>query len=109
MAKPIEKVTNEQGQVAVLYSPGFGAGWFSWHKDAKACLFDPEVVRWVLDGKPKDKEPDVEDGRYGEYFYAGGMHDLTVAWLAPGTRFRIDEYDGSESLVVDGDDQWEVA
>lgn len=105
----MKKLTNEKGEVAVLYSPGFGAGWYSWSRENKQCLFDPEVVQWVLDGKPNDRCPNVEDGRYGEYFYAGGMKKLEVKWLAPGRRFRIDEYDGSESLVVESDDSWEVA
>lgn len=105
----MNKYTNANGEVAVLYSPGFGAGWFSWNSEAPKMLYDPEVVQWVLDGKPNDKTPDVKDGRYGEYFYPGGMTDLVVWWLKPGTRFRIDEYDGNETLVIDGDDQWQVA
>jgi hypothetical protein len=105
----LRKYTNDKGEVAVLFSPGYGAGWSTWNCGAPQCLFEPEVVQWVLDGKPEDKRPNVEDGRYGEYFYAGGMDDLDVAWLASGTRFRINEYDGYESLVADGDDQWSVA
>lgn len=105
----MNKLTNADGEVAVLYSPGFGAGWFSWNSEAPQMLHDPEVVQWVLDGKPDDSKPNVEDGRYGEHFYSGGMYKLAVQWVKPGTRFRIDEYDGSETVVIDGDDQWQVA
>ena len=34
-------------KIAVLVSPGYGAGWYSWNKSHPECLFDPEVVAWV--------------------------------------------------------------
>jgi len=34
------------GKVAVLYSPGYGAGWFSWH-NVEELIYDPEVVKLV--------------------------------------------------------------
>ena len=41
-----EKRYNEQGQVAVLISPGFGAGWSTWAHDGEgqALLFDSRLV-----------------------------------------------------------------
>lgn len=42
------KVYNEQGEVAVLYSPGYGAGWSTWNPHD--CLFTPEIVQLVLEG-----------------------------------------------------------
>jgi len=35
----------ENNQVAVLYSPGYGVGWYSWNKDYPACLFHPIIVK----------------------------------------------------------------
>ena len=35
--------------------------------------------------------------------------DLVVGWVDIGQRFRIDEYDGYESLTLEGDDSWFVA
>jgi hypothetical protein len=32
--------------------------------------------------------------------YTGGVRDLEVAWLPQGTAFRIEEYDGNESIVT---------
>lgn len=41
--------------------------------------------------------------------HANGMcADLAIVDLAPGTRYRIDEYDGNESVVTSYDD-WSVA
>jgi len=38
--------------------------------------------------------------------YLGGLEDLEVKWLPIGTKFRIDEYDGSESIELLGDIDW---
>ena len=39
---------------------------------------------------------------FGEEFkdvYCGGTNNLIIKWVPVGTRFRIDEYDGSESII----------
>lgn len=96
------------GRVAVLVSPGFGAGWFSWH-GIEALLFDPAVVELVESGaEPSVIEQYCED-RYGSDPYFGGAGDLIVQWVPVGARFRIHEYDGSESLVLESEEQWIVA
>ena len=99
-----KKIINDE--VAILYSPGFGAGWSTWNADAD-CLFDPETVDWVLNGK---LYPTPNWGeKFGEFFYAGGAYDLEVAWLTVGTMFRINEYDGSESIEISADIDWMIA
>ena len=36
------------GKVAVIYSPGFGAGWSTWADgNAEAVLFDPELAEML--------------------------------------------------------------
>ena len=89
------------GHVAVLISPGFGAGWSTWNTDvAEQCLFDPAVVDWVENGKqglpPLDHYND-------DYFSSGGASDLIVMWVKAGSRFIVNEYDGSESLTLEED------
>lgn len=37
--------------------------------------------------------------------YLGGIGDLTVETVPKGARVRITEYDGSESVVVEGSDE----
>lgn len=115
----------------ILYSPGFGAGWSTWaHND------DPEFQRFILtyppiidalergeklipdehrwDG-PEEMLPYVHPvlrqfladlkERFGEtYFYLGGADDLCIAEVHGP--FRIDEYDGSESIVEKSDQEW---
>ena len=102
----MDKVVRD-GKVAVLVSPGYGAGWSTWNKNCAACLFDPEVVAWVENGK-QGPIPDME-AKYGGFFFDGGAEDLLIEWVPVGERFRIDEYDGSESIYFERDEKWVVA
>lgn len=94
-----EKRYDENGLVAVLISPGFGAGWSTWShgQDSEALLFDSRLVDAVLAKMPEDEF--VEYCRsLGYDQYMGGASDLEVVWLEQGTRFVVEEYDGSESI-----------
>ena len=42
----MEKVIRD-GKVAVLISQGWGAGWYSWHRDNQQLLFHPKLVEMV--------------------------------------------------------------
>jgi hypothetical protein len=98
------------GRVAVLFSPGFGAGWSTWGTDElrDRLLFDPEVVAWVEGGKV-GPVPDME-AKYGaDHFYDGGADDLMIRWVPVGARFRVHEYDGSESVVLFEEEDWVIA
>lgn len=97
------------GFVAVLYSPGYGAGWYSWHRKEE-LLFDPNIVQMVLE----DRHDDIEDYVMGLYTnedqpYMGGADDLAVEWVPLGEKFRIDEYDGAESVVLASNENWLTA
>lgn len=90
---------DEEGSVAVLISPGFGAGWSTWSRgeETEALLFDSRLVDAVLALMPADEFTKYCES-LGYEHYMGGAADLEVVWLEPGTRFRILEYDGSETL-----------
>lgn len=102
----MDKVVRD-GKVAVLISPDYGGGWSTWNKDYPQCLFDPEVVAWVEGGK-KDPLPDFS-GKYSGYFFDGGAQDLCIVWVRQGQKFRIEEYDGHESLVLEENYNWFTA
>lgn len=100
--EPVVKYVNEEGLVGVLYSPGFGAGWSTWNSEyVPQMIFDGKIVKMLLDA-------DLDDQWYWKIesyckktypdAYTGGLEDLTVAWVEPGTEFIIAEYDGSESV-----------
>ena len=98
----------ENGLVAVLYSPGFGAGWYSWH-GIRELLFDPKVVDMVME---KTSAKTIElycETVYGKESYYGGASDLEVTWVQPGFQFIIDEYDGAETLKLKEEIIWVTA
>ena len=97
----------EDGKVAVLYSPGFGAGWYTWNYEYPEILFDPAIVKFV----EKEKWDELETYVTLKYpdIYKGGMKDLTVAWIPEGTMFKVTEYDGNESIEYKEDDHWMIA
>ena len=105
----MDKVVRD-GFVAVLVSPGHGAGWYTWaHRDiAEILLFDPDVVAWVENGKV-GPVPDMQAKHGLEYFYDGGASALIIEWVPLGTKFRIREYDGYETLVLESDEVWITA
>jgi hypothetical protein len=98
---------NEDGKVAVLYSPGFGAGWYTWNYEYPEILFDPGIVRFVEKKKWDELETYVTL-KYPE-IYKGGMRDLEVMWVPEGALFKVNEYDGSESLELKENDDWITA
>ena len=97
------------GKVAILYSPGFGAGWSTWAYDdtEQAMAMDRDLVLAFLDGGV-DALVKVTAQKYPDN-YTGGAEDVEVAWLPEGTRFEIREYDGSETLHTLDNVSWLVA
>ena len=101
------------GQVAVLYSPSWGAGWSTWEQDPDvriAMLFDPQIADIRDQGAPdwQERAEAIARIKYPDA-YLGGLQDLRVKWLRQGTRFRIDEHDGNELVVINGEQEWITA
>lgn len=98
------------GKVAVLVSPGYGAGWSTWNRAEHAdCMFWPEVVAWVEGGKVGDCPIRVKDGA-DDYFCNLGAEQLRIEWVPVGCQFKIAEYDGAESIELRNvDNDWVTA
>jgi len=101
------------GKVAVLVSPGFGAGWSTWAFDGEGqttefMLFDPTLVAMVERGDSVEAIESYVTAIHPNT-YCGGADDLTIEWLPVGTAFRIHEYDGYESVEVCDDMIWNIA
>lgn len=93
------------GKVAVLYSPGFGAGWYTWASEkSDTMIFDPMMVKYVEE-ENIDALMTYVTMRYPDEYH-GGVSDLEVAWIPEGTLFRITEYDGSEGIETMGGTEW---
>jgi len=106
MTKVIDKLI-DNGKVAVLYSPGFGAGWSTWNQGVPEIIFDPAIVKFVENKQLAELHTYVTL-KYPNIFL-GGMKDLEVFWVPEGTLFKINEYDGSESIELKENDNWIVA
>ena len=96
-----------------MYSPDFGAGWYSWH-GIEELLYHPKIVE-LVENNQREK---ITKAFIAELLgiidednmpYIGGAEDLTIEWLPVGTQFTIDEYDGSESITLKETQQWLTA
>ena len=96
------------GKVAVLYSPGYGAGWSSWN-EGENYLYCPELVEAIELGKCREELAKVAEEVFGEDGYYGGAYQLQIGWLEVDTTFRINEYDGAESIEVFDTENFYVA
>ena len=101
----MEKVIRD-GKVAVLHSPGYGAGWSTWcYNDdlVETLLFHPLIVEKVESGLERVITTEWLVQQFGEDFsdvYCGGASELEIKWLPEGTAFRIDKYDGFETVIT---------
>lgn len=103
--KSVNKVVRD-GKVAVLYSPGYGAGWSTWNTPdvAERLIFDPKLVEMV------ECNVDIEEivayvnswGDDDDHICTLGAGKLTIEWVPQGERFDISEYDGNESVRIFG-------
>lgn len=91
----VERYYNEEGQLGVLVSRGFGAGWSTW--GAAESAYDARLVKArlesveALERAAKACYPDQ---------YDGGLNSCVVEWVDKGSLFRIDEYDGNENIEI---------
>ena len=95
----------KDGKLCVLYAPGYGAGWYTWH-GVEELMFDPVLVDMVLDKTDYEDIINYCKETYGDDNYYGGAEDLAVAFVDTGDKFRIEEYDGAESVMCMNGYQW---
>ena len=93
----VEKYYNKNGELGVLISPGFGAGWSTWN-DAEIA-YDKRIVEYWLNESPSSDEMAnfVESLGYRKP-YMGGYGSLRIKYIPRGDMFCIHEYDGAESI-----------
>ena len=100
------------GKVAVIVSPGFGAGWSTWANNDEGIrdfmLFDSVLVTMIERGLSAETIEEYVTNNYPNT-YCGAVGDLTIQWLPVGTAFRIHEYDGAESVEIRDDMDWTIA
>ena len=105
-----EKYYNEDGQVGVLVSRGFGAGWSTWNDDSELFMMDSNLIQMKLDEKSdEDAKIYLLDKLGVRHVCVLGWDDCEVVFLNKGTAFVINEYDGSESLDIINEEYYTVA
>ena len=116
----------------VLYSPGYGAGWSTWNGASKQekqwlCEYQP-FIEYLQNNKEFPKGS--REGSFDEYettdlgmqvqrdwkaafpnatpLYLGGMDNLCVHEVEDDAQYRVEEYDGYESVVTRDmiEDEW---
>jgi hypothetical protein len=92
-------------QIGVLVSHGFGAGWST--RNSPECALDQELVQAFEDNLSEDKIMEIARINWPDN-YMGGLMDCSVYWIDKGTKYRITEYDGAESIEFDTSDYWSV-
>lgn len=94
--KVVEKYYNENDELGVLVSYGFGAGWSTWN--SKELAYDKRIIEKWLKNVTSDEMCDyIEILGYGRP-YMGGYEDLVLEFIPRGTMFCVHEYDGAESI-----------
>lgn len=94
----VEKLIKD-GKVAILISPGLGAGWSTWNwENAEELLFDKELIEKFINDRPNFEK--FAEEKYPDCYLS--TRDLCVEWIDQGTQFEINEYDGNESLHIIG-------
>lgn len=102
MKSNMEKVIRD-GKVAVIYSPGYGAGWYTWNTDYPEIIFHPKLVEMIETGRQREITEEWVHSELGiRHVYCGG-NDLKIEWLDECTSFDISEYDGYEEVVTMAD------
>ena len=91
------------GKVAVLTSPGYGAGWIRNNPTFPQLLFHPTLVEMVEQKRQSEITEELMAELLGvapEDVYAGGAATLTIDWVTEGSVFEIEEHDGYETLNI---------
>lgn len=109
----MDKVVKD-GQVAVLYSPDYGAGWSTWNPDYdRDLIFEPAIVDMItaIDSDTHEWVSRAELYLTLKYpdMYIGDLTQLRVRWLPEGTQFYITEHEGRETLETHDSIPWITA
>lgn len=96
----VDRYYNEKDELAVLISPGFGAGWSTWSYDHPEIAYDRRIVEYFMT-HPRPTEEEMSDFIYELGYghpYTGGYGALEIVWVPRGQLFCICEYDGFETI-----------
>ena len=94
----------KDGQVGVLVSGGYGAGWSTWsYENGLNLALDKRIIEYWLENKSTLSESKMKSFLESigyKNVYCGGLGGLYLEMVDEGSCIKINEYDGSESLEV---------
>jgi hypothetical protein len=100
-------------RIGVLISPGYGAGWKTWASDnfpINVALDKRVIEKWLELKNDPDGREKFEEWILGitgaDYFYTGGWENLKLVFVPKGSTFKINEYDGFESISLITDPEY---
>jgi hypothetical protein len=85
----------------ILISSGYGAGWSTWADDSvqEFMLKDPTLIAMAERKASRQEVNDyVESQCPDDTIFTGGWCGIEVVEVPAGTLFRVNEYDGYESI-----------
>lgn len=96
------KKYTKDGKVAVIYCPGYGAGWSTWNEGPQGVwamhfAMDATIVEALL-SKGQEAAKKVASDLFPDAYIT--EQELCIEWLPEGTQFQIHEYDGYESVLL---------
>lgn len=118
----VETYKNERGEIAVLVSDGYGAGWSTWNHYPEIA-WDKRVVELFMSLTAAEVAAlaglfggssgmDWVQRKMDEWGYTsiywGGFDGCSIKWVPAGTAFRITEYDGAEHIEYRDTTEWVV-
>ena len=114
--KDIEYYYNDKGEIGILVSYGYGAGWSSWSEYGIKLAVDKRIIEKFnehIDDDEWHREIDsFHDNDIKTEFqnflssigydnvYLGGLKDCELVFVPKGSAVRITEYDGNENLEI---------
>lgn len=101
----VKTSANGTPYVAVIYSPGYGAGLSTWSDGFNPL--DGDLAEFIDAGEFTFAR-DLIRVRYPATYLTDEM-DLAIRWVPQGKRFFVREYDGAEHVVIEDEIDWKTA
>lgn len=85
------------GKISIIYHPGYGAGWYTWH-GIREALFDPTIIEHIRNETFEEGQKYLEE-TYNLDSSVYNIKELDIFYVMPGSKFLVMEYDGSETII----------
>lgn len=96
------------GKVAVIYSPAYSGGFSTWNKIYEDEILHNEDLVTMIESKDYDSIKTYLKTISPHFFISPPEH-LKIKWIDEGTEFRIYEYHGYETVIINDKSYWKVA